>query len=101
MDAVTADLRVYEAKQDAISRETDRMIDYVCAEVIKSEFRCKPQDISDFWEEDEDFRNEMADALARIVRDPRNQMNLHRVLSAFDHAVERRAEKEYREWRAA
>lgn len=101
MDAVTADLRVHEARQSFLIKESDKRTDWICAEVIKSEFACKAQDISDFIESDEDFLNEICDAIARVVRDPKNMMNLHRILTAFDHAVERKAGDEYDKWRAA
>lgn len=100
-DAVTADLRVHEARQAAILSLTEKRADYISAEVLKSEFQCKAQDISDFLEGDEDFNQEICLALAAIVRDPRNMRNLHRVINAFDHAVERQAAKEFDEWRIA
>jgi hypothetical protein len=101
IDAVTADLRAHEARQDFLSKQSDKRTDWICSQVIHAEFVCKAQTVSDFIESDDDFRNEICDAIARIVRDPRNMMNLHRVLVAFDHAVERQAGEEYDQWRAA
>ena len=101
IDAVTADLRLHEARQSYINTKHAQMVDYICAQVISAEFSCKPQHISDFWDGDDDFRNEICDVISRIVRDPRNMMNLNRLVTAFDHAIERKAEAEWNEWRAA
>jgi hypothetical protein len=101
IDRVVADLRVHEARQAAILTLADKRADYISAEVLKSEFHCQPQDIGDFLEGDEDFLSELCVAVALIVKDPRNLSNLHRVINAFDHAVERQAAKEFDEWRAA
>ncbi len=77
---------------------SDQRTDWVCAQVIKQEFACKPSLITELLNEDEDFVVELSDAVSRIIRDPRNMMNLHRVLIAFDHAIERKAGAEWDEW---
>jgi hypothetical protein len=100
-DSVFADLRLHEARQSAIARMSDKRADYISAEVLKSEFQCKASDISDFIEGDEDFHQDLCMAVAKMIRDPKNICNIHRVISAFDHAVERQAAKEYDDWRSA
>ena len=101
MDAVTADLRVHEARQSFLIRKSDQKADFISAEVLTAEFKCKAQDISNLLESDEDFRQDMCLAIAAIVRDPKDLRQMHIVINSFDHAIERVALKDWNEREAA
>jgi len=101
MDAVTADLRVHEARQSFLIRKSDQKADFISAEVLPAEFKCKAQDIADLMESDEDFKQDICLAIAAIVRDPRDLHQLHIVINSFDHAIEREAVREWEEREAA
>ena len=101
-DAVTADLRVYEARQSLALGELERKANWISAERVQAELKCKPQDIADLLLDDEDYFGDICVALALVAREPSRQIDcLHRILNAFSNAVGRRAENEWKEREAA
>ena len=101
-DAVFADLRLHEARQDKILGDLERKANWISAERIQSELKCRPQDVADLLLEDEDYFGDICVALALVAREPSRQIDcLHRLLNAFSKAVGRRAEREFDERAAA
>ena len=101
-DAVTADLRVYEARQSFVLGELERKANWISAERVQAELKCKPQDIADLLLDDEDYFGDICVALALVAREPSRQIDcLHRILNAFSKSVGRRAENEWKEREAA
>lgn len=101
MDANTAALNAWEIRQSELSREANRKTKYVESEVLKAERNVTSFVISDLFEDDEEFANDLCLAVAKLIRDPRNLGNAAAVLSAFQSAIEREAEKEYTEYEEA
>jgi hypothetical protein len=101
-DAVTADLRVHEARQSFVLGELERKANWISAERVQAELKCRPQDIADLLLADEDYFGDICVALALVAREPSRQIDcLHRILNAFSKSVGRRAENEWKEREAA
>lgn len=101
-DAVFADLRLHEARQDKILGDLERKANWISAERIQAELKCRPQDVADLLLEDEDYFGDICVALSLVAREPSRQIDcLHRILNAFSQAVGRRAAKEFDDREAA
>lgn len=101
-DSVTADLRVHEARQGYLLGELERKANWISAERVQAELKCKPQDVAELLLADEDYFGDICVALALVAREPSRQIDcLHRILNAFSKAVERQAVKEWDQREAA
>lgn len=102
VDRVVADLRLHEARQTKVLGELERKANWISAERVRAELKCKPQDVADLILDDEDYFGDICVALALVAREPSRQIDcLHRILNAFSQAVGRRAAKEFDEREAA
>lgn len=102
VDRVIADIRLNDARQAKALGDMERKANWVSAERVQAELKCRPQDVADLLAEDENYFGDICVALALVAREPSRQIDcLHRILNAFSQAVGRRASKEFDDREAA